>query len=481
MREYQKVKQNNNIKALKSGVWYTASSFLVKCMGFITTPIFARLLTKGEYGEYSNFLSWLNIAITLIGLHIESSLISARYEYEDKFKQYALSILTLSAISTSLWLIFGNLFSKQLSAFLEMSVLYINLMFVYCLFITIVHVFQACERYLYQYKRSVFVSLFMAFSTTILSVILVLTMDDGLTGRILGHTVPVFFIGAVLLVMLYRDGKSIDPSCWKFALKISIPYIPHQLSLSVLHASNKVMITKMFGAATNALYSVAYTVSHMAVFLITSLNMAFSPWLAEKVAEDDRASIRKVTRIYILGFAFIALGIMLLAPEILLVMGGKQYLEAKYVMPPVALCCVLQFLCTLFVNLEQIKKKTVGMAFASASAAVVNVVLNLVLMPKFGYVASGYSISISYFLLMLVHIGLVRRLGCGDMYDIKMMFATVAGMLLLMLGVNLLYGVTLLRYGVILLYAAVFLAVAWKYRKMILLVLRKDRKKKPNA
>ena len=121
------------------------------------------------------------------------------------------------------------------------------------------------------------------------------------------------------------------------------------------------------------------------------------------------------------------------------------------------------------------------MAFASASAAVVNVVLNLVLMPKFGYVASGYSISISYFLLMLVHIGLVRRLGCGDMYDIKMMFATVAGMLLLMLGVNLLYGATLLRYGVILLYAAVFLAVAWKYRKMILLVLRKDRKKKPNA
>ena len=129
--------------------------------------------------------------------------------------------------------------------------------------------------------------------STILSVILVLTMDDGLTGRILGHTVPVFFIGAVLLVMLFRDGKKIDPSCWKFALKISIPYIPHRLSLSVLHASNKVMITKMFGAATNALYSVAYTVSHMAVFLITSLNMAFSPWLAEKVAENDRVRKRR--------------------------------------------------------------------------------------------------------------------------------------------------------------------------------------------
>lgn len=472
------MKPNNNMKALKSGVWYTLSSFLVKCMGFITTPIFARLLTKGEYGEFSNFLSWMNIAITLVGLHIESSLISARYEYEDRFKQYALSILTLSAISTGAWLIVGNLFSEQLSAFLEMSVLHINLLLVYCLFITIVHVFQACERYQYQYKKSVFVSLLMAFSTTVLSVILVLTMDDGLTGRILGHTVPVFFIGAVLLGIMFRNGKKIDPSFWKFALKISVPYIPHQLSLSVLHASNKVMITKMFGAATNALYSVAYTVGHMAVFLMTSLNMAFSPWLAEKVAEDDRASIRKVTRFYILGFVFIALGIMLLAPEILLIMGGKQYLEAKYVMPPIALCCVLQFLCTLFVNLEQIKKKTLGMAFASAGAAVVNVVLNYILMPRFGYVASGYSICISYVLLLLVHIGLVRKLGCGDMYDVKMMFATIAGMLVIMMGINVLYSITWLRYAIILVYGAVFLAVAWKFRHLIFMVLRKDKKKK---
>jgi O-antigen/teichoic acid export membrane protein len=216
----------------------------------------------------------------------------------------------------------------------------------------------------------------------------------------------------------------------------------------------------------------------MAVFLMTSLNMAFSPWLAEKVAEDDRASIRKVTKFYILGFVFIAFGIMLLAPEILLIMGGKQYLEAKYVMPPIALCCVLQFLCTLFVNLEQIKKKTVGMSFASAGAAVVNVVLNYILMPRFGYVASGYSICISYVLLLLVHIGIVRKLGCGDMYDVKMMFVTIAGMLLLMMGVNFLYGVTWLRYVSILVYGAVFLAVAWKFRHLIFMVLRKDRKKK---
>ena len=48
------------------------------------------------------------------------------------------------------------------------------------------------------------------------------------------------------------NGKKIDPSCWKFALKISIPYIPHLLSLSLLHSTNKMMITKMCGKEQNA-------------------------------------------------------------------------------------------------------------------------------------------------------------------------------------------------------------------------------------
>ena len=43
---------NTSKKALKSGVWYTLSNFLINGAAFITTPFFARLLTKTEYGEY---------------------------------------------------------------------------------------------------------------------------------------------------------------------------------------------------------------------------------------------------------------------------------------------------------------------------------------------------------------------------------------------------------------------------------------------
>ena len=69
---------NNNVKALKSGIWYTAANFLTKSIGFITTPIFTRLMTHDEFGLYNNFTSWTSTLTILVTLNLTSTFISAR-------------------------------------------------------------------------------------------------------------------------------------------------------------------------------------------------------------------------------------------------------------------------------------------------------------------------------------------------------------------------------------------------------------------
>ena len=99
---------SNNAKALKSGIWYTTSNFLVRSIGFITTPIFTRMLTKADFGLYNNFSSWLLIATVFVTLHLESTLISARYDYEDSFDEYIFSILGLSSLVACFWFALVN-------------------------------------------------------------------------------------------------------------------------------------------------------------------------------------------------------------------------------------------------------------------------------------------------------------------------------------------------------------------------------------
>lgn len=73
---------NNNSKALKSGLWYTVSNFIVKSIGFITTPIFARMLSHEEYGFFNDYLSWVSIFSIIMTMFLESTFISARFDYE---------------------------------------------------------------------------------------------------------------------------------------------------------------------------------------------------------------------------------------------------------------------------------------------------------------------------------------------------------------------------------------------------------------
>ena len=241
--------------------------------------------------------------------------------------------------------------------------------------------------------------------------------------------------------------------------------------MTVLNSTDRIMITKICGAADNALYSLAYTCGSIITILINSINTAFSPWLAERIHENDTKSVRSFSKYYITSFVCIAIGVMLVAPEVLYILGGKSYLAAIYVMPPVAMGCICQFLYTMMVNIEQIKGKTVGMAFASAAAAVLNYVLNLLLIPKFGYIAAAYTTLAGYLLLLGLHMWLVRRMGMSHVYSYRFVVGTIIAAGAVSVGVNAVYSVTILRYIILLGYLSALTIVLYKKRDYILKIV----------
>ena len=173
---------SNNGKALKSGIWYTFSNFLVRGIGLITTPIFTRLLTKAEFGAYNNYTSWLAIITIFVTLNLESTLISARFDYKEKFDEYIFSVLTLSTLSVAVWFVVFNVFGNTAESILGIQRPYINAMLLYLLCLPAINLFQARERYYYEYKKTVLVSLILSVGTAGISVALVLLMNNRLAG-----------------------------------------------------------------------------------------------------------------------------------------------------------------------------------------------------------------------------------------------------------------------------------------------------------
>ena len=449
---------NNNIKALKSGVWYTIASFATKSIGFITTPIFTRILTHEEFGLYNNYTSWLSILTIFVTLNLESTFISARYDYENRFDSYIFSSLVLSTLSAAFWFIllnFGNFFERISGVDKK----YINCMVVYLIFLPAINMFQARERYYFKYKMSVLISTVVSVGTALLSVVLVVFFENKLSGRILGSAIPTVFIGIIIYIYIWKQGKRVNLDDWKYALPICVPYIPHLLSLTILNSMDRIMITNICGSEENALYSLAYTCGSMITILIGSMNSAFAPWLGEMLSENKLKEIQVVSKKYISAFFYLAIGIMLFAPEILLLFGGKSYMEAIYVMTPVSMGCVCQFLYTLFVNVEQFKKKTIGMACASITAAVINFILNWIFIPKFGYLAAAYTTLVGYLCLLLIHMFLVKRIKLNNVYSYKFVREVVILGIAAMVIITLLYSHAILRYIVIGIYGGTFIII----------------------
>ena len=461
-----------NRKALKSGFWYTIGNFLVKSMGFISTPIFTRLLTQAEFGLYNNYLSWISIFTVFVTINLEASLISAKNDYKIKFGEYVFSLVVLTIIMGGIWSIGINMFASFFTGVTNISQFYLNSMVIYIVFTAIINLYQAKERYNYGYKKTVLIGTIMALSSTVLSILLVLNFNNKFCGRVIGATIPNIVIGTVLLLFLKTKITSEFLSFWKYALIICIPYIPHILAGSVLGSTDKIMIQQYWGPESTALYSLAYNCGMMVTLLTLSVNAAYSPWLSDKLVLKEYDLVKKVSRVYATSFMYAVIGIMLMAPEILLLLGGKNYCEAQSVIPPVAMGCACQFIYTMYVNLEQIKKKTVGMAIATVIAALINLGLNILFIPKLGYLAAAYTTLVGYVFLLIIHIYVVKKLDMGFVYDTRFLLFLMGSGVIIMLLITALYGFTSIRYIAIILYMIVLVLVLNKYKGFIFMYFR---------
>ena len=93
---------------IKSGFWYTLAGFLSRGVGFITIPIFTRILTNEQIGDFAVFTSWLSVLIVICGIELPNTINRARFDFEDgkDFDSYIFSCLILNIVFTGCLFIF---------------------------------------------------------------------------------------------------------------------------------------------------------------------------------------------------------------------------------------------------------------------------------------------------------------------------------------------------------------------------------------
>lgn len=435
----------------KASLWFLVCSFLQKGISSITIPIFTRLLSTAEYGQFSVFNSWLGIVTIIVTLDLcngvyEQGLI--KFEKERNIFTSALQGLNISLVLiwTVIYILFQQLWNKMFS-FTTVQMMAMLLL----AWTTTVFKFWATEqRVRLHYRQLVCLTILVSLAKPVVGVILVVNSNDKVTARIIGLAlVELIAYSGLFWVQVKRGKRFFDRRFWGYAIAFNLPLIPHYLSGTVLSSADRIMIKNIIGESEAGIYSVAYSISLLMQLFSTALNQTLGPWMYQKMKEKKAQSIAPIAYMTLILIAILNIMLIAFAPEIMRIFAPKSYYDAIWVIPPVSMSVYFMFSYSLFAKFEFYYEKTEFIAIASIVAAILNVVLNRICIPLFGYYAAGYTTLFCYIVYDVAHYIFMQKV-CRIYMENKKVYDTkkllIISILFLALGFSFLF---LYRFSVL--------------------------------
>ncbi|MEG1821608.1 MAG: oligosaccharide flippase family protein [Clostridiales bacterium] len=415
-------KKTQKNSAISAGLGYTIGNILVNGIAFISVPIFTRILSTSDFGIYSSFMAYQAILSIFIGLALHVSLKNAKYDFPDDKHGYNSAILLLMLFCMGAFLLIGIVGSKWLGFMLSLDSFLIVPLIIYGSCSALLMLYNAYLVLDYRYKEYLYVSLFYSLGSIVLAVFLILFCFPHMRyfGRILGGFFPMVLVGLFIIYSFFKEHRPvINKKYWQYGIRISIPIIPHGLSQLILTQFDRLMILRIIGSAAAGIYSFAYTLAMILQIIYTSLDSIWTTWFFEKMNRKEYGEIKQKSAWYVILVSLITVMFFLVAPEVIMVASGEAYWDAKYVVIPVGLGLYFSFLYYFPAGVEYYYKKTVFIAIGTMSAAVINIILNFIFIPKYGYVIAAYTTIFSYILYFVFHLAIAWHLEKRFVFNIK--------------------------------------------------------------
>lgn len=446
--------------ALKASVWFVFCGVLKDAVDVLVTPIFTRILTTEQYGVFNVYNSWFQIVKILFTLYLFSDVFNVGLvkfsEDRDRFISATLGFITASV---GAYFVLYLVFRTRLESIIGLPGFLILLLFAHVLVYVPYYCWIRRERFDYHYKSVVIVSLLYIVLQPFCGIIAILCLDIPLNPgytRILAAVGIQILIGIVLYAGMMARGKVFySGKYWRYSLKTGIVLVPYNLSKVVLNQCDRIMINHYSGAGDTGIYSVAHSAAFVLLAVTEALDGAFVPWLYRKLKTRECTGVRRMINLLIVLVAICVLAINLIAPELMKLLARKEYYEGVYCIPALVYSVYLIFVYTIFSNIELFFGKNSYVTAASTVGMIVNIVLNALFIPRYGFVAASYTTMAGFFTICIGHFLLLRKslaeenMKMSDLIDIRAMLAVSGVMLALSLLCLPLYRWGAIRWSLI--------------------------------
>jgi len=390
--------------ASSSGL-YAVGELARKGLAFFLLPVYTRFLDPAEYGvlELLSALSGILFACVMLGL---PSALTKCYHRDCESDHDRKSILaTTLALDLPVLLGVGTLlviFAEPLGRFVVGEAGYgplVRLVVATAVVLSTMAIILASFRARERATAFVLLNLSQFLPAMGLNILLVVRYDLGVRGVLWGNLISSLLALMLGLWMVRKDALwVINRRLVKPLLRFGLLLVPVMLATWVIDASDRYVLRLYTNLEQIAVYGVGYKIGMVLQMAIVWPFQLAWPAVSFSISQrdDHKASYARVLTYLFLVLVFGWLGLSLLARVVLTPLVGEAYAQAYQLVVPVALGYVFNGLHFCLSPGIHIAGKTRYLSVISGSAALLNLGLNFLIVPRYGVLGAAWTTSITF-------------------------------------------------------------------------------------
>ena len=389
--------QQRNKYLLKNTVIFSIGNFGTKIISFFLVPLYTNILTTREYGTVDLIYTIGMVLVPLLTLNIGESIMRFALDKDadcDKIMSTGITILIFGAIIGLLILPIANLFES-----VSNYSIYIYLYTLTLAFSQIFLCYLRGKEFLLKYSIG---NIIQSLTIAIFNIIFLIGMKKGIEGYLMAYILANvctglygFWAGKVNLVI---KKYSIDIELSKNMIKYSVVLIPNSFMWWIMNSSDRMMVSAMISVTANGVYAVAYKIPTLLSTITTIFNQAWSySAIIEDESEDKEEYNNRVYENLVTIVIVVATGLLMIMKPFLSVYVGKEYYTAWHYVPYLIVGFVFMTLGSFIATSYTVHKDSMGFLISGTVGAIINLILNFILIPMMGVSGAAFATCISYF------------------------------------------------------------------------------------
>lgn len=397
------LKGNSIGSFIKGSVVLVVSNVILKAINFFLLPLYTGYLTPDLLGITDTAITLNGLLLPLLTMGMDSAF-SAFYYSEDDGKRAdkVFSTVFYMLLFSSLISLFMIAFAPNISMIIFRNEKYSILV----LFSLMSVCFNLCYipfslEIRMKNKMAVYglIGIVASVSTILLNVLFLVKLDFRENSLLLSNMV----VNLLQLILFMVASKKRPRLCFfdKKLLfdmfKFAVPIIPMTMMTWVLSMSDRYVLVKYSGEASVGLYGIGNRFVTIINVFISSMSMAYTTFaFSNKDDPNAKYAFKNIFVAFSVMVSIVAFTISLFGREIVSLMADKSYGESYITFRDLMFSQLFYAMGTIVGYGIYFKKKSFYSLIAVTSAAIVNLVLNIILIPTYGIQAAAFTTLIGY-------------------------------------------------------------------------------------